>query len=284
MTVFSIVTPSFNQGGYLRECLASVASQGAEVEHIVIDGGSTDESVDVIKTHAGRLAYWISERDGGQYDALNKGFGRATGDIFAWLNADDVYFPWTLRTVATLFDQFPEVEWLTTRYPTAIDSDGAMIKVGDIFGFDRKSFFDGMNLAGAGWEADGWIQQESTFWRRSLWERAGGSLRSDMRYAADFELWCRFFKAARLHAVDVPLGTYRYHRTQKTSTAFGSYVDEAREALLAHGGCFPDPEKAAWRAERRRSAAGRIDLLQGGWIEPIPMLTYDWAGRRWLST
>jgi hypothetical protein len=283
MSLFSIVTPSFNQGGFLKECLASVASQGPRVEHIVIDGGSSDDSIDIIKAHAGQIAYWVSERDGGQYDALNRGFARATGDIFAWLNSDDVYFPWTLKTVAALFDQFPEIEWLTTRYPTAIDAEGAMIKVGDIYGFDRKSFFNGLNLAGAGWEADGWIQQESTFWRRSLWERAGGRLRSDMRYAADFELWCRFFKIARLHAVDVPLGTYRYHPVQKTSTAFGSYVDEAREALLAHGGSFPAPEMAAWRTERRRTAAGRAELLQAGWIEPIPMLTYDWAGRRWVA-
>ncbi|MGO4666565.1 glycosyltransferase family 2 protein [Bosea sp. 2RAB26] len=283
MTCFSIVTPSYNQGIFLRECLASVAAQKAEVEHIVIDGGSTDGSVEVIQEHADALAYWVTERDGGQYDAINRGFARATGDVFAWLNSDDVYFPWTLKTVAALFDSFPHIEWLTTRYPTAIDANGAMIKVGDIQGFDRKSFFDGMNLAGAGWEADGWIQQESTFWRRSLWDRAGGKVRSDIRFAADFDLWCRFFKAARLHTVDVPLGTYRYHEAQKTSTALGTYVDEAREVLLTHGGHFPDPEKAAWRAAQRRLPSGRANLTAAGWAEHAPMLTYDWVERRWTE-
>ncbi|HEY5792280.1 MAG TPA: glycosyltransferase, partial [Chthoniobacterales bacterium] len=112
---FSIVTPSFNQASHLEGTLRSVLDQpGVDLEYLVVDGGSTDGSREVIERHAGRLAWWCSERDGGQYAAINKGFARTTGDILGWLNSSDLYLPWTLITVQQIFTQFPEVQWITS--------------------------------------------------------------------------------------------------------------------------------------------------------------------------
>ena len=111
----SIVTCSYQQGRYLDATMRSVLEQEkADVEYIVMDGGSRDNSVDVIKRHADRLHYWVSEPDGGQTDALIKGFNLATGDIMGWLCSDDLLLPGALELVARYFEQHPEVEWLTT--------------------------------------------------------------------------------------------------------------------------------------------------------------------------
>src|SRR5215212_7784658 len=111
----SIVTPSFNQGRFLRETMQSVLGQGyPNLEYVVIDGGSTDESVDIIRGHEQQLAAWVSEKDAGQYDAINKGFARTSGEVMAWLNSDDKYTPWALPVVGEIFAQLPEVKWLTT--------------------------------------------------------------------------------------------------------------------------------------------------------------------------
>ncbi len=233
---FSIVTPSYNQARFLDAAMTSVLSQPGEVEYIVMDGGSTDGSRAIIERHASRLAHWQSERDGGQYDAITRGFARATGDVFAWLNSDDMFYEGAFAVVAEIFEQFPQVEWLTTTTQIRWDAAGRIARVLNVPGYTANGFFAGEHLPDSGAFSLGWIQQESTFWRRSLWENAGSQIGAGYPLAGDFELWARFFKHAELYALEVPLGGFRFHGDQKTGGDRSDYMTEAGRSLLAHGG------------------------------------------------
>jgi glycosyltransferase involved in cell wall biosynthesis len=210
----SIITPSFNQCRHLQETLDSIINQGIDdLEHIVIDGGSTDGSREVIKSHAGKLAYWCSEPDGGQYQAINKGFSKSTGEIMGWLNSSDLYMPWTLRTVEAIFTQFPEVEWISSLQKVCINEDGTYEGLNEMPGFSSGRLAKGL-LGGAA-NSD-FIQQETCFWRRSLWDKIGGTISDRYRYAADFWLWSEFFKHTRCTGVEVPLAAFRFHGDQRS--------------------------------------------------------------------
>jgi glycosyltransferase involved in cell wall biosynthesis len=236
LPVISIVTPSYNQGAFLEAAIRSVLDQPyPKCEYIVMDGGSTDNSVEIIRQYADRLAYWTSGLDGGQYAAINQGFARATGDVFAWINADDKFVPGAFQVAGEIFATHPEIEWLTTLYPLLLDERGTAVVCSQYVGYSRQEFFRGVNLPGRSWIAQDWIQQESTFWRRSLWERAGG-LNPDYPLAGDFELWARFFKLADLYGVATVLGSFRMHRDQKTASLLAKYSEEAERGFLQHGG------------------------------------------------
>ena len=195
----SVVTPSFNQARFLPETFRSVLGQSyPDLEYVVIDGGSTDGSAEIIRRHAEHLSFWTSETDGGQYDAINKGFARTSGDVMAWLNSDDLYTPWALRVVGEVFSQLPQVEWVTTLLPLHWDEHGLPTRCSPVEGFSKHGFFRGRHLPRPG-EMDKWfIQQESTFWRRSLWEKAGGRIDSSLHLAGDFELSGAVLPARRL--------------------------------------------------------------------------------------
>src|ERR1044071_7696025 len=109
----TIVTPSYNQAAFLEETMLSVLDQGyPNLEYIVIDGGSTDGSVDIIRKHASRLSWWISEKDAGMYDAIQKGFARSSGQIMGWINSDDRHFQKSLFVIAEIFERIKEVDWI----------------------------------------------------------------------------------------------------------------------------------------------------------------------------
>jgi glycosyltransferase involved in cell wall biosynthesis len=233
----SIVTPSYNQATYLEETICSVLGQGyPRLEYLILDGGSTDGSRDIIQRYASHLAYWSSQPDGGQYDAINKGFARSSGEIMAWINSDDKYVPGALHVVGEIFGQFPKVEWLTSLHPLVWDDRGRAVACYPRPGYSGRRFLRGENLPGRGWRANEWIQQESTFWRRSLWLRAGGRINPEYSLAGDFALWASFFQHADLYGVETVLGGFRLHSSQKTSRQLARYAQEAEAALRAHGG------------------------------------------------
>jgi glycosyltransferase involved in cell wall biosynthesis len=233
----TVATPSYNQARFLEAAMSSVLDQGyPNLEYIVIDGGSTDGSVEIIRRHADRLHYWVSEKDGGQYDGLNKAFARSAGEVMGWLNSDDLLLPWTLEVVGELFLKFPEVEWVTTLFPLCVDERGCAVSCRPVEGYTRHGFLHGENLPGGRSHARGYLQQEGTFWRRSLWQRCGGALDTSLRWAGDFELWARFFASGAVpYGVPAPLGGFRYQPDQKTVHHLAEYVEEARQVLRRHG-------------------------------------------------
>lgn len=220
--VFSIVTPNWNGRPYLRQCLDSVFSQNyPALEYIVVDGESTDGSSLVLEEYRDRLHKLICERDTGHADALNKGFAASSGEIMGWINSDDVILPGTLSFVARLFELYPDIEWITGR-PSSMNADGEIEWMGQARPWSRLRFLTGDYR---------WIQQESTFWRRSLWERAGGQLDTAYALANDFELWCRFFRYAELHTVDRQLGCFRVRPGQRSVVYKARYESEAERIL-----------------------------------------------------
>ncbi|MBI3182681.1 MAG: glycosyltransferase [Myxococcales bacterium] len=286
----SLVVPSLDQGRYLEEALRSVLEQGyPELELIAMDGGSKDGSVQVLERYASRLAHWESQKDGGQYVAVNRGFARSSGEVMGWLNSDDKHTPWCLSVVGELFAAFPEVQWLTTLYPLYWDERGRAVHLRYQGGYERESFLRGANLPGRGWYARDFIQQESTFWRRSLWESAGGRLDESLSLAADFELWVRFFKLAELVAVATPLAGFRRHSEQKTARELERYSAEAEQVLLSHGGKPYRPWESLLRRSLWTAGGGRPLRKLPRWLgQPLarsgvlgPTRVCVWNGAGW---
>jgi glycosyltransferase involved in cell wall biosynthesis len=257
--VISIVTPSFQQGRFLEDALRSVLDQSVDLEYVVIDGGSTDGSVDVIERYQDRLTVWRSEPDRGQYDAINKGFQLTKGEIMGWLNADDFYAPNALSIVEDIFGRFPQVEWLTSTFAASANARGQIHSIRGVPVYDRDAFFRGFNLPVLGEHTSNFIPQESTFWRRSLWERVGGSVDASLEFAGDFDLWARFYGEAELWGVRAVIGVLRLQPEQKSRVGFESYIAEAERVLLERGGGrYSGSERTARRLLARRLTNMRI--------------------------
>jgi glycosyltransferase involved in cell wall biosynthesis len=198
----SLVTPVYNSAKYIEQTIQSVLAQNyPNLEYFIIDGGSTDGTVDIIRKYESQISGWLSEPDNGMYDALNKGFARTSGEVMGWISATDQLHTGGLSVVGSVFHDLPEVEWITGR-PTGFNDDGMTTVVLDLPRWSRSRFLAGANR---------YIQQESTFWRRSLWEKAGSRTDSSCRNGADFELWVRFFRHAKLFPVDALIGGFRAH-------------------------------------------------------------------------
>jgi glycosyltransferase involved in cell wall biosynthesis len=225
----SIVTANLNAAPFLEKTILSVlANNYSNLEYSIIDGGSTDGSLAIIEKHQHNLTRWESKKDNGLYDALKTSLDVSTGEIMGWINSDDYYLPWTLKTVANVFSNFPDIEWITTLNPGLIDSDDFPMSFSEVSGYSRESMLDGRHLPstphGRAWS----IQQESTFWRRKLWNRVGG-LDLSYKWAGDFDLWTRFFDSANLYAISSPLSCFRIRLGQMSTNS--RYLEEARVAL-----------------------------------------------------
>ena len=212
----TIVTPIYNGEEYIEKCIQSLMHQEYEnFEHIIVDGGSTDQTIEIIKGYQGKYPMkWISEPDEGMYDAINKGFKMASGEIFAWLNADDFYFPWTLSVVAKVFEK-EQIEWLTgipsnTKIYDNVSVTYQLPNLPPVYctPLIKMGAYDGVRIS--------FVQQESCFWTKALWEICGG-IDSSYKMAGDYFLWKSFAKHARLYSVQCNLASFRIHRGQKSS-------------------------------------------------------------------
>ncbi len=205
----ALVTPSYQQASFLPATIESVLDQGyPDLRYAVIDGGSTDGSAGIIAQYQERLAYAISEPDGGQSDALRRGFEKVSGDIMGWLNSDDLLLPGSLDAVARYFAEHPEVD-VVYGHRIVIDAEGKEVGRWLLPSHHPECFrlFD-------------MIPQETCFWRRSIWEKVGG-IDSSFHFAMDWDLFLRFEGAgARFRRLPLFLGCFRVHSAQKTSSLY----------------------------------------------------------------
>jgi glycosyltransferase involved in cell wall biosynthesis len=200
----SVVTPSYNQARFLGETLASVHSQNyPNLQHIVIDGGSTDGSQEIIRSYADRLDHWVSEPDQGQTHALVKGFAHADGEVLCWLNSDDLFEPGALHQVGEFFRSNPEAR--------AVYGDALLVDIaGQPLNLKREHPFSRFI-----WLYDyNYLPQPSTFWRRDLYEEVGG-LDPSFDLAMDADLWIRFAEVTRLHHCPRVWSRMRLYAEQK---------------------------------------------------------------------
>jgi glycosyltransferase involved in cell wall biosynthesis len=205
LPTISIVTPSFNQSPFIGWTVRSVFLQRyPALEYILMDGGSTDETRQVLEPHADRFAHYVSERDAGQADAIRRGFERSTGQIMSYLNSDDMLAPGTLHFVARFFAQHPDVDAIYSHRVTVDESNRVLW----YWILPRHN----------NWYMTRWdlIPQETCFWRRSLFEKCG-NIDPKFRFAMDYDLFVRFMQKGKLVRVNRFLGAFRKHGEAKTS-------------------------------------------------------------------
>lgn len=230
----SIVTPSYNQGRFIERTLLSVLSQDyPNLEYFVQDGGSTDETIDVLNKYEDRLAGWASEKDNGQSHAINLGFGQCTGEIMAWLNSDDLLLPGTLTCIVDYFSRHPDVDVV---YGNRLLIDESDAEIGNWI----LPGHDGDVLSWADY-----IPQETLFWRRQIWHKVGGQVDESFKFAMDWDLLIRF-RAAGAKFAHIPrfLGAFRIHETQKTSAAISDLGQKEMNLIRCRTlGAVPDHKK-----------------------------------------
>jgi glycosyltransferase involved in cell wall biosynthesis len=283
----AIVTPVKNCAETIDEAVHSVVSQIGpfSIEYHVQDGGSADGTADKLEAWRRRFEVgtfpigceairftYESAADNGMYSGLNKGFARMSGDVMGWINADDRLQPGALATATALMRQFPATQWLGGRH-AYMDALGSQVAVLDVMPYARSlleaGLYEGRRIV--------FLQQEGVFWRRELWEKCGGRVEERLRYAGDFELWCRFAEVAEYVSVDTVLGVFRVRVGQATNDLAAYYAEV--DGLFA--GARREHRENLWEKAREAQRTGRRfdDLDFSG-----PVVTYDTVARHWTLT
>jgi len=251
----TVVTPSFNQATYLDATIRSVLGQRyPRLEYLIFDARSTDGSVEVIRRYESELTFWVSEPDGGQADAINRGFARATGDIFCWLNSDDFHLAETLWRVAALLG--PRVHEPLIAYGRCLifDQDGTRAYVEPTAPHDPERL-----------RRCDYLVQPSTFWTAAAWRRAG-PLDSDLHFAFDWDWFIRALEGCEFLPVTDLLSAYRIHAAHKT----GGGGERRRAEILT--------------VLRRYSPPKVIEMTE--WLRDHPQVwptMRQWRHLRWLG-
>lgn len=247
----SIVTPSYNQARYLEETMRSVLEQDyPHIEYIVVDGGSTDGSREIIEKYADRLAWWISEKDRGQTDAINKGFARARGEVLAWLNSDDTYQPGAVREAVEFLQRNPQVG-LVYGDANYIDEHGRVIGRFPAAQTDYRRLRQGYVH----------IPQQSAFFRADLWRRVG-PLDASFYFAMDYDLWVRLAREAPIVYYPRLWANFRLHSDAKT--------------IAADDRCWPE----MLRVHYRDGGSPFAVIVLKYWIRKLAAPYINWRRRR----
>ncbi|WP_170452956.1 glycosyltransferase family 2 protein [Ruegeria arenilitoris] len=217
----SLIIPNLNCVEFIEEAIRSIVDQRyPNLELILSDGGSTDGSLKIVQRYSDEFTHVICGPDTGQANALNRGFALATGDVLGWVNSDDILRPGGLALVGSIFARRPDIDWLTGKI-SSINEDGKLLHVHRPRPVSYERFLAGDYQ---------WIQQESTFWRRCLWDVAGKGLNEDLKLAVDGELWLRFLRHSKLTPVHAPIGAFRFRKGQR-SEAIENYHHEMLKVI-----------------------------------------------------
>lgn len=239
----TVVTPSFNQARYLERTIRSVLDQGyPNLEYIIVDGGSTDGSVDIIRRYADRLAWWVSEPDRGQTDAINKGLHRATGEWVAWQNSDDIYYPGVFHDLARAAKKYPKAGLIIGDMMLIDEQDRPLRDIRYVKPSYGALLAEGMLLT-----------NQAAFWRRKVHEEIG-LMTENLHCAFDYEWFLRLTKHAEGAHVARIWGALRLHADAKTSLMAQRFSEENRQILA--GREMPAWQKKLYKLRRMAMMLG----------------------------
>jgi glycosyltransferase involved in cell wall biosynthesis len=258
----TIVTPSFNQAKYLPETIESILSQDyLNLEYIIIDGGSTDGSVDIIKKYESHLSYWVSEKDSGQSEAINKGFKKATGDLFNWINSDDILFPGALHRIAQAHVKHPEADLIVGAQARG-DSEGRIFKVS-------------VPPCRFAIRPEHWVLplgQQSTFVSARAYRRVRG-VREDLHISMDMDLYYRIYSTGGKPVLaNGMVGMIRKHPEAKGTTSQGLWREEQARVFREYG--ISEISRKIAKSKMRL-----YRILDGSYLRSF-MLLQKWKGKK----